>query len=120
LVDINARAVALARMNLAANQLVNAEVVQSDGYEALRGQEFDVIALNPPIRAGLAVVHRLIEESRRQLAAAGRFYLVARTQQGAVRLAQKMAQVFGGVEEVAKGGGYRVYLSRRAEPSEKG
>ena len=119
LVDINARAVELARTNLAANGITNAEVHQSDGYEAVEGHEFDVIALNPPIRAGLAVVHRLIAQGREHLAPGGRFYLVARTQQGALRLAKKMAEVFGDVEHVATGGGYRVFLSRSAAP-EKG
>jgi len=114
LVDINERAVELARTNLVANEVANAEVLQSDGFEAIAEQEFDVIALNPPIRAGLAVVHRLIEESAHHLAPGGTFYLVGRTQQGAVRLAKKMAEVVGPVEELAKGGGYRVYVARRA------
>lgn len=115
LADINARAVELTRANLAANGITNAEVYQSDGYEAVVGQAFDVIALNPPLRAGLAVVHRLIEQGREHLAPGGRFYLVARTQQGALRLAKKMAEVFGDVQEVAKGGGYRVFVCRRPE-----
>lgn len=115
LVDINARAVELARANLVANGVTNAEVYQSDGYQALVGRQFDVIAFNPPIRAGLAVIHRLLEESPPHLAPGGRFYLVARTQQGVRRLAKKMAEVFGSVEEVAKGGGYRVFLSRSPE-----
>jgi 16S rRNA (guanine1207-N2)-methyltransferase len=114
LVDINARAVELARANLAANAITNAEVVQSDGCAALPGREFDVIAFNPPLRAGLVVVHRLLEEGRSHLAPGGRFSLVARTQQGAVRLGKKMAEVFGNAEHVATGGGYRVFLSRRA------
>jgi len=122
LVDINARAVALARDNLRANSISNAHVLHGDGFAPLAGRAFDLIALNPPIRAGLSVVHALIEGARDHLAPAGRFYLVGRTQQGVVRLAEKMREVFGGVEEVAKGGGYRLYLSRRTSPEspEKG
>ena len=111
LVDINERAVALARKNLQVNGIDNAEVYQSDGFEAIADQTFDVIALNPPIRTGLAVIYRLIEESAAHLAPGGSFYLVGRTQQGVLRLAKKMAKVFGQVEEVAKGGGYRVFVS---------
>jgi len=113
LVDINERAVALARENLALNNIHNAEALQGDGFAPVTGRTFDIIALNPPIRAGLAVVHRLIEASSARLAPGGRFYLVARTKQGAIRLAQKITQVFGTVEEIAKGGGYRLYLSHR-------
>jgi len=113
LVDINERAVELARANLRANNIENAEVLQGDGFTPLAQRTFDAIALNPPIRAGLSVVHRLIEESQHHLSPGGRFYLVGRTRQGAVRLAQKMTAVFGEVEELAKRSGYRLYLSYR-------
>jgi 16S rRNA (guanine1207-N2)-methyltransferase len=117
LVDINERAVALARDNLRANNIANAQALHGDGFAPLAGRTFDLIALNPPIRAGLSVVHELIEGARDHLAPAGRFYLVGRTKQGVLRIAEKMREVFGGVEEVAKGGGFRVYLARRADQS---
>jgi 16S rRNA (guanine1207-N2)-methyltransferase len=113
LLDINARAVALAAENLRANGIGNALAMESDGYQAVAGERFDVIALNPPIRAGLPVVHRLIEQATDHLSSGGRFYLVARTRQGALRLREKIREVFGNVEEAAKGGGYRVFVSRR-------
>jgi len=109
LVDINERAVQLARANLRANNIENAAVYCGDGFSPLPDQTFDVIALNPPIRAGLKVVHRLIEESRDHLTPAGCFYLVGRTKQGVVRLAQKMSLVFGDAGELGKRGGYRLY-----------
>jgi 16S rRNA (guanine1207-N2)-methyltransferase len=112
LVDINQRAVDLARENLLANGIENAEVYQSDGFAAIPDSAFDVIALNPPIRAGLTAVHRLIGESVEHLRPAGRLYFVGRTRQGVVRIAQKTAEVFGDVQEVGKGGGFRVYLAR--------
>jgi 16S rRNA (guanine1207-N2)-methyltransferase len=139
LVDINERAVALARENLSLNEIGNAEALQGDGLAPVSGRVFDVIALNPPIRAGLAVVYSLIEQARGRLAGTGtagfslpasvltlgspaeacatrggeasRFYLVGRTKQGVLRIGEKMRQVYGNAEEVAKGGGYRVYLS---------
>lgn len=112
LADINARAVALAAENLQLNGIRNATAIQSDGYQSLGGQRFDVIALNPPIRAGLAVVYRLLEESAQHLAPGGRFYLVGRTRQGVLRLKEKIREVFGNVEEIARRGGYRVCLAR--------
>jgi 16S rRNA (guanine1207-N2)-methyltransferase len=115
LVDINQRAVSLARDNLRANGVENAEAHQGDGFAPIPDRTFDVIALNPPIRAGLGLVHRLVEEASRHLRPGGRFYLVGRTKQGVVRLSEKMAAVFGAVEEVAKGGGFRLYLARRAQ-----
>ena len=118
LIDINARAVELAQRNLRTNQITNAEARQSDGFAAAADQQFDVIALNPPIRAGLAVVYRLIEEAKRHLALGGAFFLVGRTQQGVLRLAKKMTEVFGEAEEMGKGGGYRVFVSHVPEADE--
>ncbi|MBN1460613.1 MAG: class I SAM-dependent methyltransferase [Armatimonadetes bacterium] len=115
LVDVNRRAAELARQNLALNNIENAEVFQGDGFAPIGNRRFDLILLNPPIRAGLATLHRLLEEAADHLASAGRFYIVGRTKQGVVRLSQKMAEVFGTVEEVAKGGGFRLF--RATEPT---
>jgi 16S rRNA (guanine1207-N2)-methyltransferase len=145
LVDINQRAVELARENIQVNGVENAAVHQGDGFAPIAASIFDVIALNPPIRAGLAVVHSLIEQAHGHLAASGnltpgsvvisplslvapspraergkggevsRFYLIGRTKQGVIRIAQKMREIFGNVEEVAKGGGYRLYRACRQE-----
>jgi len=113
LVDVNQRAVDLARANLRANGVENAEAILGDGFASVAGRRFDVIALNPPIRAGFAVIHTLISESTQHLHGGGRFYLVGRTKQGVIRLAAKIHEVFGSAEEIAKGGGYRLYLSHR-------
>ena len=115
LVDINRRAVALAQQNLALNAIENAEVLHGDGFAPVHGRSFDLIALNPPMRAGLAAVHRLVAQARDHLAHGGRFFLVGRTKQGVVRLSQKMSEVFGDVCEVAKGGGFRLYRAYRAD-----
>jgi 16S rRNA (guanine1207-N2)-methyltransferase len=111
LVDINQRAVELARQNIRANGIGNAEALQGDGFAPVADRVFDAIALNPPIRAGLAVVHQLIEQADAHLVPGGRFYLVGRTKQGVMRIAEKMRGVFGNAEEVAKGGGFRLYVS---------
>ena len=115
LVEINERAARLARENLALNRISNAEVREGDGLGPVAGLEFDVIAFNPPLRAGNRVVHSLIAQAARALRPGGRFYLVARTRQGAKTLARKLAEIFGRVSEVEKGGGYRVYLCRRSD-----
>jgi 16S rRNA (guanine1207-N2)-methyltransferase len=115
LVDINRRAAALAEQNLALNTIHNAEVLHGDGVAPVHDRSFELIALNPPMRAGLAVVHRLIGETRDHLAPGGRFYLVGRTKQGVIRLSQKMCEVFSDVREIAKGGGFRLYCSRKTE-----
>ncbi|EQD50763.1 methyltransferase small, partial [mine drainage metagenome] len=52
MVDVNRRAVRLARENLAQNRLTNAEVRTGSMFEAVPGERFDVIATNPPYRIG--------------------------------------------------------------------
>ncbi len=109
MVDVNARAVELARENARRHGLGNVEVLEGDLYGPVAGRRFDVIVTNPPIRAGRAVVRALVEGAVRHLKPHGRFYLVARTAQGAKTLGKMVAEVFGQVEEVERGGGYRVY-----------
>lgn len=47
-VDVNADAVALARRNQQRYQVANLTILQSDWYQALAGQVFDLIVSNPP------------------------------------------------------------------------
>jgi SAM-dependent methyltransferase len=49
--DVNARAVALARINAALNGVTNVEVRLGDLYETVRGERFDRIAAHPPFVA---------------------------------------------------------------------
>lgn len=116
LVDINERAVGLARENVRRAGLTNADVLLGDGCAPVRGQRFDVIVTNPPIRAGKATVRRLVREAWAQLQSGGRFFFVARTAQGAKTLAREVATVFGTVTEMARASGYRVYAATKEEP----
>lgn len=47
-VDVNADAVALAKRNQQRYQVANLTILQSDWYQALAGQVFDLIVSNPP------------------------------------------------------------------------
>ncbi len=109
LTDPNARAIELAQRNLATNQVRNAEVRLGEDYAPVAGEQFDVILTNPPIRAGNTVVFRLIAGAIDHLAPGGRFFLVARTKQGAKTFAAEMARHFATVTQVGQGSGYRVY-----------
>lgn len=113
LVDINERAVELARRNLTLNGIGNGEAVQGDGFAPVAGMRFSLIASNPPIRAGKRVVYAWVEQAFDHLETGGQLLMVARTSQGARTLARHMAAVFGAVQEVAKGSGYRVLQAVR-------
>lgn len=110
MLDVNERAVALARENIALNSLTNAVALQSDLYAALEpGRVFDAIVTNPPIRAGKAIVHRIFEEAAERLVPGGALWVVIQKKQGAPSAKAKLEAVFGQVDEMAKDKGYRIF-----------
>ncbi len=116
LVDTNERAAELARTNAAENRLANVRVLVGEGAAAIHDEAVDVVVTNPPIRAGRLVVTQFIDDARRVLRPGGRFYLVARTAQGAKTIARLIQARFGQVRQVRAASGYRVLEATR-EPS---
>ncbi len=114
LVDRNPRAVELATQNLALNAITNAAVHLGEGTAPVSGVAFDVVVMNPPIRAGREVVLALMREAHAVLRPGGRLYFVARTKQGAQTLAARCAEVFGKCAETEKQSGYRVHCATRS------
>lgn len=115
MIDINERAVELANENAKLNGVTNAVAVQSDLFERVQGQTFDVILTNPPIRAGKEVVHRIFEEGASLLRAGGSMWIVIQKKQGAPSAEAKLQAVYGNVEEVTKDKGYRIFRAWKEE-----
>jgi 16S rRNA (guanine1207-N2)-methyltransferase len=113
MVDINERAIELARENAARNQIHNVEIIQSDALQAVRGRSFDRILTNPPIRAGKETVHRIFEEASDCLAEGGQLWVVIQKKQGAPSAFAKLEQLFGHVREVTKDKGYRIFAAEK-------
>jgi len=107
LTDANERAAELARRNPAANGVKNAQVVRGDGYEAVEGK-FSAIVLNPPIRAGKAVIYAMFENARHYLSEGGVLYIVIRKQQGAESAEKYLKTLYGSVERISREKGYWV------------
>lgn len=116
LTDVNSRATELAARNLAANGVTNAAVVQGDGFAAVEGG-FDAIVLNPPIRAGKAVIYALFAEAAKHLRADGALYIVIRKQQGAESAQKHLSLIYADVERIAREKGY--WVLRCARPEEQ-
>ncbi len=110
LVDVNERAVELARLNAEINGIGNVSVMQSDGLTSVGDRRYDVILTNPPIRAGKAVVHRIFEESAEHLVPGGMLWVVIQNKQGAPTARAKLEALFGedAVAEIGKDKGYRI------------
>lgn len=109
MVDINHRAIDLAKENALNNQ-VSADIYQSNLYEKVQ-KTFDHIISNPPIRAGKEVVHTILEEAYEHLNTGGDLTIVIQKKQGAPSAKAKMATVFGNVVILKKDKGYYILRS---------
>ncbi len=109
LLDVNERSVRLAADNAARNGIRNVRVLQSDRYEALGTERFDVVLTNPPIRAGKDVVFDIFEGAFARLNPGGSLWIVIQKKQGAPSAWKKLEELFGEVREVTKNKGYRIY-----------
>jgi 16S rRNA G1207 methylase RsmC len=110
MIDVNKRAVKLARMNMKLSNIDNARVFSSNLFEKIN-EKFNTIIVNPPQKAGKDICFKIIEESKDYLEKKGLLQLVARHNKGGKVLSQKMEEVFGNVKDIAKKSGYRMYVS---------
>ena len=108
--DINRRATDLARINIERNNIVNARVIESDGFDALAGV-FDHIFSNPPIRAGKKMIYGLFDAAHKRLLPGGALVIVIRRQQGAESALKHLSALFGNARVKARDKGYWVIES---------
>ncbi len=109
MLDINERALALAKKNVALNKQKNVNIIESDGFEKISKKDmFDVIITNPPIRAGKAVIYKMYEDSFEHLKKGGAFYLVINKKHGAPSTKEFLEKMFGNCEVLDKKTGFNV------------
>lgn len=102
LVDVNKRAIHLAKMN-AKNLGVEADIFESDVYSNV-SSKYDVIMTNPPIRAGKQKVMQFLLEAIDYLEDDGELWVVIRKDQGAKSAIEKMKNLYSlEVREKSKG-----------------
>ena len=113
MVDVNERALELAKHNAAQNDVSNVEIYQSDIYENIENKSFAAILSNPPIRAGKKVVHEILEQAYDHLMVGGQLLIVIQKKQGAPSAKKKMEDVFGNVERINLDKGYWILVSTK-------
>ena len=106
MLDVNHRALELARRNVALNK-VEASIVESDGFSNIKN-EYDTIITNPPIRAGKAVIYKIYEDANKHLRKGGILYLVINKKHGAPSTIKELNDIFGNCEIVDKKAGFHV------------
>lgn len=112
MVDVNLRAIDLAKQNMALNEIKNAEIFASNIYENVT-KKYDVVVSNPPIRAGKKVVHEISLGSFEKLNDGGKYYAVIQKKQGAESLYKALQTVFPIVEVIEKDKGYWIIKAEK-------
>ena len=112
--DVNLRALELSRENAKRNR-AEVRCLESDGMEAVKGERFDMVITNPPIRAGKQVIYRMFADAAECLRPGGSLILVIRKQQGAESCIRYLQTLFPEVEKTAKSGGFWVLKATKNE-----
>lgn len=112
MVDVNDRAIDLARHNANQNG-AEVEVFESDCYQEVEAT-YDLIVTNPPIRAGKEVVMNIVSNSYQFLNAGGSFYAVVQKKQGAGSIKKALESVYGNCEVVKRDKGYYILKANKS------
>ena len=110
MVDINNRALELARENAETNSVKCVDVHQSDGCANVEGL-YDVVLTNPPVRAGKQTVFSFYDGAFEHMAEGGRLYVVLQKKQGAPSSEKYLLEKFGNCDVIAKESGYWIMRS---------
>lgn len=111
MIDVNQRAVDLAKRNAGLNHIENVAIYESNIYEDVNETAYAAILSNPPIRAGKKVVHTILSDAYPLLKVGGTLTVVIQKKQGAPSAEKKMKEVFGNCEILTKDKGYYILQS---------
>lgn len=112
MVDVNLRALELSRSNALKNGVNNVVIKESFAYQNIDGK-FDMIVTNPPIRAGKAVVHEILEGSFEHLNDDGVLYVVIQKKQGAESAVKKLKTLYTVVDKITQDKGYWILKCKK-------
>lgn len=109
-VDVNLRALKLARENAKLNN-VSVSFKESNIYENVEGK-YDLIITNPPIRAGKQVVLEILLDARYYLSDKGELWFVIRKDGGALSIKKEIENYYD-VEIKEKSKGFYIFLAKK-------
>ena len=113
MVDVNMRAVGLARQNAQINNVQNVTIKHGHLYEPFKGYTFNCVLSNPPVSAGIETVKAMITGAPENMASRALFQIVIKSKIGGKRLCAILEDTFGNVSVLARKSGYRVLVSER-------
>ena len=93
MVDVNLRAMHLAKRNIDENKINNCNVFESSCYTNV-DSKYNTIITNPPIRAGKKIVYDILMNAKEHLEVNGNLFLVIRKEQGAKSLIFDLQKIY--------------------------
>ncbi|MCK8617462.1 methyltransferase [Fructobacillus sp. M158] len=112
MVDVNDRALDLAKKNCERNGLAGkTQVFQSSIYDQVV-DKYALILVNPPIRAGKTVVTAMLQGATKHLLPGGAIIAVLQKKQGAPSAHKNLEAVFDDVSVIGKKKGYFVLMAK--------
>jgi 16S rRNA G1207 methylase RsmC len=113
MVDVNERAVSLARRNVEINNVQNVMVKRGHLYEPVEGIMFNCVLSNPPVSAGMQTVKAIISEAPEHMANNALLQMVLKSKVCGKRVTEFFEEAFGNVQVLARKSGYRVLISEK-------
>ena len=108
MLDVNRRALELAKRNSEKNKVVEkTRILESDGFEGIH-DKYDTIITNPPIRAGKSIIYKMYEDAKMHLKDGGMLYLVINKKHGAPSTITFLNTLFKNCEVLDKKTGFNV------------
>lgn len=104
MVDVNRRAIHLAKMNVRENAVYNIRVFESSCYTNI-DKKYSTIITNPPIRAGKKIVYEIVFGAKEHLLENGKLFIVIRKEQGAKSLISDLKKEYN-VEVLERSKGF--------------
>ncbi len=112
MIDVNKRAVHLAKRNTKKLKGFNGSVFESDAYENVNDR-YDIVITNPPIRVGKEKVLEILLGAFDHMNDNGRLYFVIRKDQGALSVKKRLEENKCEIETINKDKGYFIYRAIR-------
>ena len=110
--DVNARAVRLAKKNVALNRVTNVEVRYGFFYEPVEDLKFNCVLSNPPVSAGMEAVKAIVAGAPKVMTSEASFQMVIRSKIGAKILPTLFTETFGGCNVLSRESGFRVLIGK--------
>jgi len=106
MMDVNDRAMELAKKNAENNGVQNVLIYESDALSTVKTDQIAAVLTNPPIRAGKKTIFKFYDRAFELLKNDGELWIVIQKKQGAPSTFDHLSEMFKKVEVVDKVRGY--------------